>query len=363
MLLVGGAGDLSTEVTTTGTPLIGLYGAGTLGREIGQFIEEPFFWVDDTPSKVGTNIDAHEVLRLQDFVEELNYRSADIYICIYQPGFSFLRKRREIADLFPHLNIRAFTDLIFTTASDILPYLFFERWEQLETKLAKYERAFEIFQDDISQNTLRGHLELRTRGDFEGVVWTPRSDVEFLAKHLVPSVTYCDLGAFDGDTAEDFMRLTGDRFGQIIILEPDSKNISRAKARLAGARFPDRITYLQAAVSDRRGETGFRADGNMGSALDPLGEQKVPTMLLSDLDSGGQLYIKMDIEGAEVPALLASIDFIRSRRPLLAVSVYHRPDDLLDTIDILREIPGYSLFLRCHGESGEDLVLYAVPSA
>lgn len=84
--------------------------------------------------------------------------------------------------------------------------------------------------------------------------------------------------------------------------------------------------------------------------------------MLSDFDRGAPLYFKLDIEGAEVRAIRSCLDFIAARPVFLAVSVYHSPDDLLDVVSMIHGLDvGYDLFLRCHGRSGEDLMLYAIP--
>ena len=347
---------------TKSTPTAGLYGAGTLGRTIGGAIDEAFLWIDDTPSKLGTSVDNHEVVDLDTFVR----RSADsgsptIYICIYQPGFSYLRKRSEILERYPEVTVRPFTSLMLSSASTVLPYLFFEEPDELETKMPAYREAEGLLADELSVLTLRSHLELRSTGAFERVSWTPRGEVPFLVGHLTSTVTYFDVGAFDGDTAELFIGLTSGRFASIVLIEPDQANMSRAQTRLAAVPHGGRIEYVRAAISESRGEAGFRADGTMGSALDPQSAAKVPVLQLSDFDRAGQLYFKLDIEGAEIPVIRGSLDFIRGRTPILAISVYHQPNDLLDALELLSAIPQYRFYLRCHGESGEDLMLYALP--
>ncbi|MEZ2311130.1 FkbM family methyltransferase [Paraburkholderia sp. RCC_158] len=342
--------------------LTGLYGAGFLGRKIGRAIDTPFVFVDDTPSKVGTVIDEHDVTNLEQFSRNGPSHSLVLYVCIFQPGFSYLRKRDQIRATYPGLDVRPFTELFHSSASGVLPYLFFESPTDLSEKLGLYEKISRLLNDDLSRSTLSGHLAFRLTGQFEKIVSTPRRDLSFLCDVLSPLVTYVDAGAFDGDTAEDFVAMTKGRFGHLCLVEPDPNNLSRAEKRFADLCRPGRITFRQEAVSDVRGLMGFNALGSVGSSLDPDADNKVKTSLLSDFDSEGQLYIKLDIEGAEIPAIRASIDFITSRRPILAISVYHRPDDLLNAIKLLEGIEGYAFYIRCHGPAGEDLMLYAIPN-
>ncbi|MBQ8261059.1 MAG: FkbM family methyltransferase [Lachnospiraceae bacterium] len=82
--------------------------------------------------------------------------------------------------------------------------------------------------------------------------------------------------------------------------------------------------------------------------------------------------INMDIEGAEAETLRASAKVIEENHPVLAICVYHKPEDLLEIPNIIREIyPGYKFFLRkypsCVGNfyhakcKVNELVLYAIP--
>ncbi|GAB7526673.1 FkbM family methyltransferase [Paraburkholderia sp. 2C] len=340
--------------------LTGLYGAGFLGRRIGRAIDTPFVFVDDTPSKLGTIVDGHDVTNLELFSRRAT--SHVLYVCIYQPGFSYLKKRDQIHAMYPELDVRPFTELLNSSASRALPFLFFESPTELAEKLGRYEEIGRLLNDDLSRSTLSGHLAFRLTGQFEKIVSTSRRDVPFLNEVLSPTVTYVDAGAFDGDTAEDFVAMTNGRFGHLCLVEPDANNISRAEKRLADLSRSGRVTFRQEAISDVRGLLGFNALGSVGSSLDSGADDKVKTSLLSDFDSEGQLYIKLDIEGAEIPAISASIDFIASRRPILAISVYHRSDDLLDAMKLLEDIEGYSFYVRCHGPAGEDLMLYAIPN-
>ena len=76
----------------------------------------------------------------------------------------------------------------------------------------------------------------------------------------------------------------------------------------------------------------------------------------------------MDIEGAELEALRGLQNCISHNRPVLAICVYHKPEDIIELTNIVNEmVPNYKIFFRkyapsynSHLRSGE-LVMYAVP--
>jgi FkbM family methyltransferase len=344
------------------TMLIGLYGAGTLGRRIGRSLGQPFVFVDDTPAKAGTVIDGHEVVPLAEFARRAGATDARLYVCIYQPGFVFERKKQEVSAAHPMLECRPFAQLLLNEAAGALPFLFFERPDALAGKLGHYEALRHVLADDLSRATLDSHLRLRQSGRFDEIVWTARRDVAFLLDRLPANVEYIDAGAFDGDTAEDFIEMTRGRVQRICLVEPDPVNAARAERRMTMLGMTERVVIRREAIAGVRGWAGFNAGGTVGSSLDPTAEHKVATVALSDFESDNPLYFKLDIEGSEVGAIRASLDFIADRRVFLAVSVYHSPDDLLDVASMIQGLDaGYELFLRCHGRGGEDLMLYALP--
>jgi len=73
--------------------------------------------------------------------------------------------------------------------------------------------------------------------------------------------------------------------------------------------------------------------------------------------------IKMDTEGAELEALAGSRSKIADGRPVLAITVYHRQDDLWLVPLLIDSItPGYRFFLRSHAEACWDTSCCVVPA-
>jgi hypothetical protein len=88
-------------------------------------------------------------------------------------------------------------------------------------------------------------------------------------------------------------------------------------------------------------------------------------MALDDLLRGQSTdFIKLDVEGGEIAALKGAADVILRCRPVLAISFYHRPQDLWEIPQLLRTLcPDYQFFLRQHYFNSFDSVLYAVPDS
>ena len=75
-------------------------------------------------------------------------------------------------------------------------------------------------------------------------------------------------------------------------------------------------------------------------------------------------FLKLDIEGAEQVALAGAGLTLERHQPLVAVCVYHRPEDIWTIPAFLRRaLPRHRVFLRAHGCDGWELVAYFVPPA
>lgn len=71
--------------------------------------------------------------------------------------------------------------------------------------------------------------------------------------------------------------------------------------------------------------------------------------------------IKMDIEGAEKKALQGTENFIKEKKPILVVCVYHKPEDIIELPRMIKEMePLYKLYMRRYSHGFRDTVLYAI---
>lgn len=73
-------------------------------------------------------------------------------------------------------------------------------------------------------------------------------------------------------------------------------------------------------------------------------------------------FIKMDIEGAEYPALRGAMDVIVRERPIMAVSIYHSVEDFYEIQRYLMDkLQDYRYYIRHHALILCETVLYAIP--
>jgi FkbM family methyltransferase len=147
-----------------------------------------------------------------------------------------------------------------------------------------------------------------------------------------------DAGAHVGESTWAALQL-GARL--VITVEPDPDNLAALHRNLAREIADGRVIVIDKGVYDREGTLTFvrgvsragefEQEASTGEAL-PITtiDQLVHDLKLTKVD-----FIKMDIEGAEVPALHGARDTILRFRPRLAVGTYHRPDDLAGVEKVL----------------------------
>lgn len=94
----------------------------------------------------------------------------------------------------------------------------------------------------------------------------------------------------------------------------------------------------------------------------------VPLRSLDSLVSRGVIpkvdFIKLDVEGSELAALKGAMTTIRTHKPKLAISLYHKPNDLFEIpLFIQEQFPFYEMYLGHYTIHNEETVLYCRPVA
>lgn len=130
-----------------------------------------------------------------------------------------------------------------------------------------------------------------------------------------------------------------------------------------GYFLPEQFDLINKATWNCVGEMSFARKGFVDSCLTESGEDLVKvTTLDEELRNQDITFIKMDIEGAEYETLQGAERLIKSNLPKLAISIYHKREDIFTIPSLIyRYSNRYEFYLRHYSFFDWDTVLYAVP--
>ncbi len=170
-----------------------------------------------------------------------------------------------------------------------------------------------------------------------------------------------DGGAYQGETLQALAQVLP--VAQAWTFEPDPSNYAALVQRLAD--WPGPVTHLPAAIGERCTTLAFSAGAGEASHLGAAAgaaAQRVPVLAIDQALHRQPIdFIKLDVEGHELPALRGAVQTLRRCRPTLAIAAYHRWDDLWTLPAFIASLGlGYRLRLGLHGHNSFDTVLYAV---
>lgn len=188
-----------------------------------------------------------------------------------------------------------------------------------------------------------------------------------------------DGGAFDGAdtiTFAESLNQEGKKLKKAYCFEPDCGNFNRTCNNLqkyyrSNIHYNsekqmaenDNFVVYQAGLYNRNAGVGFRTCGTQISRLTEQIESagSVSTVCLDDILSKERVsFIKFDLEGADIPAIMGAEKIIKENQPKLALSIYHNIEDLWEIpLIIKRFVPEYKLFVRHHSAYFWDKILYA----
>lgn len=177
-----------------------------------------------------------------------------------------------------------------------------------------------------------------------------------------------DAGGCWGDTALYFAQKVGNN-GQVHVFEfmPENLDVLSRNLELNPSLAP-RIKLAKNAAWSTSGDKLF-ISGNgpstrVGPDGDPVRDKSVETLTIDDLAAQRELarvdFIKMDVEGAELAALMGAEESIRKHRPDLAISVYHRLRDFWEIPAWINQLDlSYEFYLGHFTVHMEETVLFA----
>lgn len=219
----------------------------------------------------------------------------------------------------------------------------FEYIEKNEDKLAE---VYSMLYDEKSKQVFSDIINYKISGKIEYLDNCTTEKSEVYEEIIKPSSDeiYIDLGAYRGDTVEEFLSFTGGKYQKIIALEPDGRNYKKLLLSVEGK---ENIICFNSAVWNGDTTLFFSAKAGRQSAVSKSGKETDARCVDSILSGEECTIIKMDVEGAEKEAIEGAEETIIKYKPKLMISLYHRNEDIFSLPLQIKSInPDYKFILR-----------------
>jgi FkbM family methyltransferase len=267
----------------------------------------------------------------------------------------FFLRNGLLDSMWQKLKFLTAKDLDNTFVSDSLAF-----FSQNEDRI---NRVISWLADEESKETYHKMIQFRSKGKRAGFIRYQGGDNQYFINDFfkyVKNEVLIDCGAYTGDTIAKFVSLHPE-YEKILAFEPDPENFSILHAT-HGAN--PQIMLFNAGAFDSNGNMQFSAQGTSGSEIinqASVGNLSIQVRTIDSLGLAHVSFIKMDIEGAELPALQGARGTILRDKPKLAICIYHSNEDMIRIAEYIHNlVPEYKLWVRQHHPFQiRETVLYA----
>jgi FkbM family methyltransferase len=350
------------RVKRNGRPII-LYGAAKMAERIHSYLKKhdaPVTHVAvDAQYLPGKPFAGHDVMPIEDILRQ--YEQAN-YIVAFgaRSGMDHIYEK-----LTPAAAEIVWCDAGYGTVDEIDQEIaFFGSLASVNKE--RLENVYAALEDTLSRETLAAYVAQKTTGVFGEYERYYRPD-QYFPDELVTlreNEIFVDCGAHHGQSVTAFRgKLARDNIRScqaIYSFEPAQPNYEKIMASTGDALD---WTVIPKGVWSTDTTLSFHLEG-AASGVTSGGSVTVEVIALdSFFAEKACTFIKMDVEGAEIQALRGSRQTILRHRPILAVCLYHKPEDILIIPDFIKRLaPDYRLYIRAHDKPATlELVLYAIP--
>lgn len=211
-----------------------------------------------------------------------------------------------------------------------------------------FEKAYNLLADDMSKKVFENTLKFYFSGELSllNSITTTKEEAFNNILRLNKNETYVDLGAYNGDTIEEFLQYSDNQYNKIIALEPNAKNFEKLKSFCNNM---DKVDLWQLGSYNKNTTLTFNNKAGRNSAISSTGVMTNVITVDSLLCGMKATYIKADVEGADFETLEGMKNTLKTFKPKLNFSAYHRFEDIFRLpiyIDSLNS--DYKIYLRHH---------------
>lgn len=339
-------GDIEQIINEEG---VSLFGAGQYGEFVSEYLIKNGYkincFIDNNPNKHGTKINNIEIV------------SKD----------SALSKNSKAVLITAHHSI----DEIIQENKHLYKYIMsFEKWFAIK-RFDDFLDIRNMLYDNNSKEILDTLVYAKISGN-ENLCENIYEDNQYFAipqfKFGSISEIFFNVGAYTGDTVERiiYSRLGG--FKHIYAFEPGKKqfeamNIRIERLKKEWAINDNKISLINLGVSDKNEVLEFNDNSDLlCNRVSNIKQNtiNIETCSVDNFLNGKEInFLISDIEGYEINMLKGAINTIKNYKPKMAISVYHKPDDLIIIPRFIKDlVPEYKFALRHHNITFDDTVLY-----
>ncbi len=216
----------------------------------------------------------------------------------------------------------------------------------LKKHIDEIELAYSSLADKQSKKVFENIVRFQISGDLNYCFECETTkDEAFNILNLGENESFLDLGAYRGDTVEEFLKYANS-YEKIVAVEPDTRTFKKLQLNCENL---ENCTALNNAIWSENCTLTFDGNKGRGASAQAQGEEKNALCVDYITEKYGDFsYINIDIEGTESEMLKGACLTLASR-PKLCMAVYHKSEDIFALVNKIKEMNGdYKIYMRHH---------------
>ena len=216
----------------------------------------------------------------------------------------------------------------------------------LKKHIDEIELAYSHLADEQSRKVFENIIRFQITGDLNYCFnCESEKDEAFEILNLGDNESFLDLGAYRGDTVDEFLKYTKS-YKKIVAVEPDTRTFKKLQLN---CEYLENCITLNNAIWSENCVLTFDGNKGRGASAQSQGEEKNAICVDYITEKYGDFsYLNIDIEGAE-SEMLKGACLTLANRPKICMAVYHKSEDIFALVNKIKEINSdYKIYLRHH---------------
>ena len=220
--------------------------------------------------------------------------------------------------------------------------------EFIVSHTAELEKVYSLLADEKSKLVFSDFLNFSLTGELSYLFAneTDKDEAFYNILKLGEKENYLDLGAYKGDTVDEFLHYTGGKYSSVKAVEPDKKSFRKLTEYLGGR---ESFYFVNCGIFDENKTVYFNGKSGRRNALSTAGTETEVRTVDTLCEDFPVTYLKADIEGCENEMLRRCKRTFVNLKPKLNIAAYHKSEDIYSIpLKILELNPDYRIYLRHH---------------